>query len=434
MKDNKSIHQHVLEVENAKHIKSLEDKINNLEHEVHHLEDENKHLEDRLRNLTKETTSVERVSKKIDKPIVVSSDDPFNSELGDRKTLNSRRNFFLFFDYHYHSVLRSKMLWILLVTLPIIFTLIYHVMFSMEITDVSNQIGYVNWQMENDLISSAEGMARLAALNIEYSALSGQLCSNLTNWLFAIPLIVFTCIIFPLFITTSREDNLLKRLTINSMNRSQIFWFYVLSSTIIFSAYIFIVYGVWMGLLNTLSESIFHSEIWEGALSVYSIGNMNLLKIFALGYIFFFGLTALSFNKSMTVKTSRALVGWGTGIFIFSQFAKLSVGIFDLKPFGVEMGMGAATDIIIGAILFTIKWMFVFTIPTIVFVAFSTASRGVSKFKVGGLQVDEFNNAWYDSPDLVFAILQVVVVLICIGIFVYVWYNKNKIIKFEAQR
>ncbi len=433
MKNNKSIHEHVLDVENAKHIKSLEDKIIHLEEEIHHLEDENKHLEDRLNNVTREVIETDRVSTKIEKPIVVSDKDPFNSELGDRKTLNARRNFFLFFDYHYHSVLRSKMLWVLLVTLPIIFTLIYHVMFSMEITDVSNELSWYNSLLESG-DNSPTVISKILELNLEYSALAGQLCSNLTNWLFAIPLIVFTCILFPLFITTSREDNLLKRLTINSMNRSQIFWFYILSSTIIFSAYLFIMYGFWMALLNALSESIFHSEIWEGALSVYSIGNIGLFKIFVLGYIFFFGLSALSFKKSMTVKTSRELVGWGTGIFIFSQFAKLSVGIFDLKPFAVEMGMGEATDIVIGAILFTIKWMFVMTIPTLVFVAFSTASRGVSKFKVGGLQVDEFQNAWYSNSDLVFNLLQLTAVLICIAIFIYVWYNKDKIIKFEAQR
>ncbi len=450
MAHKSNIHNHLEVTEHKRKISKLEKEVRDLEEKLHHLEDENHLLHHRVKTLTKDV-KIEHKSKKITKPIVVPKNDPFYTELGDKKTLNARDNFFTFFDYHWHSVIKSKMLWILLVALPILFTTLYHIAASMEIAD---SMHWMNQQIEAGNLVSAAGFW------FEIKALTSFLSINIVNWLLAIPILVFTCILLPSFITISREDNLLKRLTINSMNRSQIFWFYILSSTLIFSVYLLLMLGVWLSLLTHFAENLAGVEIWEhsfsifdriettippqlagnGAFSSFAAGSKvamgtDVFELFAFSGIAFLGLTALGFNKSMTAKTSRSLVGWGTGVFIFSQFSKLSVGVLDIQPFKVEMGEGPELDVVIGVILFCLKWMFIFTIPTVVFVALTTVTRGsVSKFRYGGLEVDEFANAWLSSPEKFFTILQTIVVLLCIGIFIYVWLNKDKIIKFEAAR
>ncbi len=444
MKDKSKLNEYLLVNEHKMKISKLENEIKELEDKLYHLEDENHLLHHRVKTLTKDTKVVHK-STRITKPINVPKNDPFYTEYGDKKTLNARSNFFTFFDYHWHSVVKSKMLWILLVLLPILFTTILHLAGSLEVADCIYWINHPG---------VADNPQQIASFRFEKFAITSFLAYNMVNWLIAIPLLVFTCILLPSFITISREDNLLKRLTINSMNRSQIFWFYMLSSTILFGIYLFVMFGIWLSVLSNFAENVAGVEMWEHGLSIFDsvtikippglqgfagvtqvTFGVSVLKLLFFTTIFFFGLSALGFHKAMTTKSSRSLVAWGTGVFIFSQFAKLSVGILDLHPFDVEMGDGPSLDLIVGVILFCLKWMFVFTLPTVIFVALMITARGsVSKFRYGGLQVDEFNNAWVESPDAFFTIFRIIVVAICIALFIYVWYNKEKIIKFEASR
>ncbi len=441
--------EHLLVSEHNKKVSELENEIKKLEDKLYHLEDENHLLHHKVKKLSKET-KVTHKSTKITKPINVPKDDPFYTELGDSKTLNARENFFTFFDYHFHSIIRSKMLWVLLVALPLLFSLLFQISAAMNIADIMEK-------MEETPVTQID---RLFSYRFEIHATNSFLSSSIVTWLIAIPLLVFTCILLPSFITLSREDNLLKRLTINSMNRSQIFWFYILSSLLIFSVYLFLMFGVWLALLSNFAENIAGVEMWEHSLSIFDrieivipdivagIGDFEGLKagtvvtmgtdvfeLFVFTFIFFIGLSALGFYKAMTSKNSRSLIAWGTGVFIFSQFTKLSLGVLDLKPFLIEMGEGEELDMILGAVLFCIKWMFVFTLPTFLFITLMTIGRGsLSKFRYGGLETDEFANAWVDNSEQIFTILQFIGIIICVGLFIYVWYNKEKIIRFEASR
>ncbi len=386
----------------------LKQEVEKLEHEVHDLKDDNDHLMHKLHSLSNGKEGI-RKSTKITSKIDVPANDPFNTELGDRRSLNRTHNFMTFINYHWHSVIKSKLFWILLIIVPIIFTTLFHVLYTLK---AGNETGIFG-----DMYSAANKLSII-----------------LINWLIAIPILILTCVVLPGFITSSREDNLLKRLSMNSINRSQIFWFYIISSVLVFMMYLILMFILYLGGLMVLSNTAAGKQVWEAPHDMFFKGGVDVPRLFILAFIFFIGLSALGFYRAMKFKSTKALVAWGTGVFIFSQMTKISLGILDLKAFAIDIDISAFTDFMISLLIFVVKWMFIFTIPTWVFISISTVGRGPSKWSADGLiHISEFDDAWMDA-DKVFFVLQLITVIFCVAIFTYVWINKDRIINFETGR
>ncbi len=401
-----------------KEIVDLRKQVSELEFEVHNLHLDNERLTHRV-ELLSENTPVHK-STKITKPITVSSEDPFNSEMGDRVTLNAKRNFLTFIEHHWTTAFKSKLFWILLVALPMIFTLLFHILLTLKAG-------------KSVPVSDALYVPQLFENNYEHTAT--KLSNVLITWLIAIPLIVLPCIILPTFITNSREDNLLKRFAINSINRTQIFWFYMLSSLLVFWIYLTVMFVVWCSLLNFISTLASGTKVWDDGFAVFFEGNVNMFRLFVFTFIFYFGLSALGFYKSMSYNSTKKLVAWGTGLFIFTQMTKMSMGIIDLWAFRINIeDLSDFAEFMISMLIFVVKWMYIFTLPTLVYVATLSISRGPSKWgPEGSIHIAEFDNAWMDW-DTISLIIQLVTIALCIAIFVYVWYKKNSIINFETGR
>ncbi len=387
-----------------------------LKNRVRELEEENIHLVDRVHHFTSASKTVHK-SAKIKKEIVVDSNEPFNSLYGDRKSLNARKNFWVFFDLQFHSILKNKLMWILLFALPMIFTMLFHVILSLGAATE----GLIPGVPEIDTLVQ--------------ETFATQLANILSGWLVAIPMVVFPCIILPTFLISSRENNLLKRLTINSVNRSQLFWFYMLSSFTIFLSYLFVMFIIWNSVLNLISNVSIGTEIWDSYSSVYHMAGISVTDLLVEAIVLFMGLSGLGFLKAMKVKESKNLVAWGTGMFIFCEMTKLSISIVDMHPYLIELDASEMTNFIIATLLFMIKYMFIFSPVTWAFVAISTVSRGPSKWSPSGsIPTDEFDKAWSDNPEAIFITIQLIAILICLSVFAYVWYNKEKIIILEASR
>lgn len=384
-------------------IKELTQELELLESKVNDLEEDNKHLLDRIHHLT-DDIKIEPHSTKIKKAIVVDESDVYNTFFDESRNFNTSKNLGLFINYHWRSVISSKIFWILLVIIPMIFTMLWHIIYS---------ISY-----------ASEGISLFGEKDIIAMKLAGVI----NNWLIAVPVLVLGCIVLPSFLVTSRESNLLKRLSINSMNKNQIFWFYVASSTGVFLGYFLVMLGGWLFILSLLVNVINKGQVWETSHAMFA--NVNKFRLFILILFSIMGIIGLGFYRAMTVKSSKVFVAWGTGIFIFSQIVKISLQILGLKPYDADIVLDSwLGEFLIMTLVFVVKWLFLLTIPTIMFISISTVTLGESKFSF----VPQFHDAWIDSQ-LIFGILQLLAIVISITIFLLVFYFRKNIISYELGR
>lgn len=387
-------------------IKELTKELELLESKVNNLEEDNKHLLDRIHHLT-EDIKVEPHSTRIKQAIVVDENDAYNTSFDDSRNFNTSKNFGLFINYHWRSIISSKIFWILLVVIPMIFTMLWHIIYSMS------------YASEGGFLFGGKDEKEVIAM---------KLAGVISNWLIAVPILVLGCIVLPSFLVSSRESNLLKRLSINSMNKNQIFWFYVTSSLMVFIGYFMVMLGGWLFALSLLANAINKGPVWETSHSMFA--DVQKFRLFTLTFISMLGIIALGFYRAMTVKSSKVFVAWGTGIFIFSQIVKISLQILGLKPYDADIVLDSwLGEFLIMTLMFVVKWLFLLTIPTIMFISISTVTLGESKFAF----VPQFHDAWIDSS-VIFGVLQILIILISITIFVLVWYFRKRIISYELGR
>ncbi len=191
-------------------------------------------VEERLLDKSK---AVQRAPKSKIKPVEMPGDievslkDKYNTQPKNSVTHHYIKNHRMFRKDAMHNVMRSKMFWIMLVLLPIIFTFIEYI--------------FTGWGIINGIIIPT-GLQKVLG--------------DLVNWFMLMPLLLLSLLIFPTFIAMSRENNQLKRYSMNGMSRKQIYWSYIRFSVGFLIVFMFLWMGPWVYLLNLATDSIWLSD------------------------------------------------------------------------------------------------------------------------------------------------------------------------------
>ncbi len=459
------------------------------------------------KRLAEERRGVQRApqAKTNVKPVEMPSDievdihDKYNTQPKNSALHHYRRNHKMFRKDAMRNVMKSKMFWILLVLLPIIFTFI--------------EFTFTGWGLLNNFILP-KGMSKVAA--------------DLVNWFMIMPLLLLSLTVFPTFIAMSRENNQLKRYTMKGMSRKQIYWSYIRFTAVFLFVFMFIWMGPWIFIMNKAVDSIWLSPeqvaagehvftnpwgvffgmdfnsvkatssinadqyalMWNAHLIQESGGaiasidfvdrddvlqflidnstdldaisakyyemtgiqfmfkdedaalmilgtldstsmdansgvitfsqriivavptfheGLNVIPFFTLMLLLVFGINSVGFNKAMKVSSSRTLMGWGIGLWIFASIVQGSSSLVynDIYKFNeIEKQIW---NTVVMILLFILKWMFLFSPVTIMMVGISLTTGMIAQPEIVLLPewantfMAEFvnNPAWSNNNSLV---------------------------------
>ncbi len=425
--------------------------------------------------------------------IVVDTHDKYNTQPQNFVGHHFFQNYKMFSRDAKKNVFQSKMFWILLVMLPMIMTFIEYVL--------------TGWGVTNNTVF-ANGLTKVT--------------TDMLNYLMLMPMLLLSLIIFPTFIASARETNQLKRYTMKGMSRKQIYYSYIIFSTLFLFAFIIIWMGPWILILNKANNSIWGgtadnpvfsnpwgilfgmnyneahivssftsqnvADLLNNAAAVQNIegwteitaqqvttafnnidtsdlssvreqieeicttlnisigdkcfdefasyfndgsqvtiveiseGNLyftfdksfkisapsyyngaDTIKFLFIFILVSFGINSVGFNKSMKVGSSKALMGWGIGLWIFSSVIQGTAGLLYKDIYTLRIDDKVVWTIVVIILMFILKWMFLFSPVTIMMVGISFTTGLVAEPEISSqFLIDNFDlistfNDWLAS-------------------------------------
>ncbi len=403
----------------------LEEKIAELGSKALEQKERADNAEKELANL-KKTKSLSKTSVKSDiKPVAMptkidtDTKDKFNTTPKNSAFKGGFKSFRMFSKGATGNLLKSKLFWIMLIVLPLIFTTLEYLVFY-------------------DLVASGYDFGGAPWLDDEYLAQTmTALSADLVNWFMVMPLLLLTLIVFPTHIILSRENNMLKRYTLAGMSRKQIYYNYMLFSTIVLLLYILLFVGGWMSVLYRIGNTItYRSPDSEWYTPWYMFSFINFKQLVIIFIFMTFGMNSIGFRKSMKAASAKSVMGWGIGMWIFVSIVQMSsslmyVNIYHMsglfgKPMFIEDSIMG--NYLIMLLFYALKFMAFFTWPTIMVMGL-VASSGAFESVAG-------NWIFYGvkNPELVTYALELLTISASLWLTLSVFVKKNKIVSYEASR
>ncbi len=424
------------------------------------------------KELINESSTMQRAPKSKIKPVEMPGDievdvkDKYNTEPMNSLTHHYAKNHRIFRKDALHDVMHSKLFWIMLVIIPILFSLIEYIL--------------LGWMMTINAVP-------------EYWL--QKVIGELVNWFMLVPMLLSSLIIFPTFLAVMRENNQLKRYAMKGMSRKQIYCSYIRFTVGFLIAFSLIWLLVWMPIMNFTVDRIwltsdqidngvhlfnnpwgifFGMDYYESGgkgsfdyyemnwyynmlvtweledgridtfINAYTEGTINLsdwviivnMKIastmtyedlqnlykemgidfqylnikdtsqlisghanwgwfnfsnrifysrevhfsgvdvaayFTLLMLVMVGINSVGFKKAMKVNSSRTLIGWGIGLWLFTSVVQ-STSILMFKEVYTFNGIDSGWNYVVMILLFILKWMFIFSPVTIMIVGLSLVS------------------------------------------------------------
>ncbi len=120
------------------------------------------------------------------------------------------------------------------------------------------------------------------------------------------------------------------------------------------------------------------------------------IAFFTLFILISFGINSVGFNKAMKVKSSRVLMGWGIGLWLFASIVQGSVGLLYEDLYKFDAIDKAFWNYFVMVLLMFLKWMFLLSPVTIMIVGLSfttgwvvepTVFEGFTSLPNGGEQI-----------------------------------------------
>lgn len=365
---------------------------------------------ERLKQAKKGSTKV--IANKIKEPIKVKTkeEDKFSTRPEGKDFENTISNLRRFTSVAYRNYIRSKMMWILLIALPMVMTLLQHYALTSGYNTVDNQI------------------------LVFFNPFDERLAAALINWFITMPLLVFGLMIFPTFLTQCREDNFLKRFTMIGMSKKQMYYFYMISSSTLMILFMMLFLGPWLFVLNTITSNMMGFEVWDNPWSMFA--NVNILYLFILTIFGVITINSLGYRTAMRSKSSRAVVGMGAGLWIFTQFSTIAVVAFGVKFWGGDLyTIEGGWETMVIVMLIFLKWMFLLTIPSLVNMSIMLTTGATS---LGGDTIKNLlgNFVTYnkDQVQTICNLIQLLTIAVSSILILIVFTKKEKLVSFETAR
>ncbi len=319
------------------------------------------------------------------------------------------------------TVYTSKMFWILLVGLPMIFTLLEYILYCQTVT--------------LELAGEKGGMIDSVKFTYDF-----------INWSVMSPMVLLSLIIFPTFISQSRENNTLKRMNLIGVSRSQFYYYYMLFTLAVFLVFVIFWLGPWLWMMDIAVFKLFknsdaiNSMLQTEGYGVYSfLGGAKMFRFAVIAIIASLTLNSLGYKKAMSVKSSSNLLGWGIGLWIFSMMTSGFSVLLSFQILGYEISNSFIANIVLTILLLGMKWVFLATIPTMFSYIMVMSLQDMHK-----VLSDNFAKPWtsdapanFISREYYLTMMWIITIaIIAFGIYIMVttWLKRTSIISFEASR
>lgn len=418
----------------------------------------------------------------------------------------------------FKEMIKSKMFWIIIITLPIIFTFIEYLVSA-------------RWGFNNDISFSYSGTLLGVKLKIrEYMNQSSSVIGSMTptdyfQWFLFTPILIFTLIIFPSYISRGREENTFKRQALIGVTRSQTYYYYVGYGLIFTTLLVLWWIGPWSLFLDYAADTLInHKEYIGAAWGGYAIegtshhskgffvnvGDINgksfddvygkvlvamqfvshnsdgvlntdtgfydfsmldyselgdwykLNELFAAsneawdlnpGYLWYFRyiddsvvfgvlsvlfvivLLHLGYNKGMKAHSSQSVLGWGIGLWIFTSFSSGGSVLLSINIIQSTFASGAFWNTLITVFMFAMKWMFIFTLPSLLMTTVVLAATGATGFaQLPGSEDSNLVTIGQNHLDKIVILIYIFTVIWCLWVILRVFINKRTVMSYETAR
>ncbi len=385
---------------------------------------------------------------------------------------NFPKNFYLVFKLMLKELVKSKLFWILVVTVGILMLFVFENTLSQNYVDVINRSYeeyFVSYGIYNinerilDLIvklKMGRNLELLDSLGLSYDSLYDDDVKSFTyifatNWAYffgiLMPLFSITLIIFPSFILSYRESNLLKSLKMTGVSKIQFFVSYVLTSIFVIIMLFAIEFLIIMPIIHSLIINVNSSQ----EINVYSYPDQKvnisnyLSQYFGIWYIlgnsfspmyettfaFILILGTITFILigyyiGSNFKSSKQIIMLGFGV-IFLQV----ISNFTMMMFNESLTTWTSDQKDFFSVLIFIIFKFLFLITPFTIIGRAIAISGMGEiFKNGdnslygyGYMNDVSGVSFYNLTIIIAFILSIIFIVLVIVRF-------SKITKYETTR
>ncbi|BDU67427.1 MAG: hypothetical protein TYPL_0800 [Candidatus Tyloplasma litorale] len=364
---------------------------------------------------TKNTTIKTR-NVPLPKDIEVDVKDKYNTSPQEQTFPHFLRNYRLFSSQFIKNVFSSKLFWILLILIPLLISFLEYVLAAAVVTD-----GFQKTPNLNNLDSTIESFLLKITL-------------DLTNYFIFMPVLLMSLIIFPTFISQSRENNYLKRLRLSGSSRKQFYWFYMIFTNLFLILLIAFWFILWLQVLNIAVDSIYNSvkdsTVIESSVfptNYWIFKSLNNTDFFVLLLIFALSMNSLGYKKSMKTKSSKILLSSGIGLWIFATIASGFTFLLSKNVIGVDHNIPTLWNGFINFIIFILKWMFLFSWPSLLLVALTIASGTFPE--PGPLDTNVFEH-WEE----LYMAVKILALIAASWLILEVFFRKKTIVSYESSR
>lgn len=415
------------------------------------------------RELTKElsalklngTESALQSSSKIKRVIKIDENDKFNTIYEKADYENSVSNFRVFSSVSMAEFFRNKLLWAMCFALPMF--IIFTSMLWLSLGEHTLFEGVLNI-----FLSDAQKIEKDQGYIM-------SLTKVIVNWSITVPVLITGLIIFSSFLNQSRNDNLLKRFTMVSMSKKQIYSFYMITTGIT----VFIIFAffwlIFIPLSSLVTFWIVPGDSWvnglyliNGSDGIEAVKDFNLFSPYgfmkgmdfhsdslAAGVVLLvvtssiLGLVinSFGFKTGMKSKSQKQLMSVGLGLWLFSQVASMGTGLLTINLFASYKDtmyflpeMAGVGRVIIFSLAYILKYMSFFTIPSLMNLMMFLTVFDPSSGLLHKLIAEDASSLFVDNIKVYLELLVSATVLVGLAYTSWIFYKRESMISYDILR
>lgn len=186
-----------------------------------------------------------------------------------------------------------------------------------------------------------------------------QFSQVITQILVNVP-IVIGLIVFPGFLSSSRESNLLKRLKLVGVSKEQMLFTYFTIGTLLLLGVMLVYFGPVILILGSIGNSIFREAL---PISTFYRGFVFTPELFFIVLTGIIGIMVAGYWFGMITSSSRKTLNYGLAIWISAwTLSSFSMILWEMDTFGMNFdGLTAASNWSLRIILSILKFLFLIT-------------------------------------------------------------------------
>ncbi len=339
------------------------------------------------------------VKSKVVKNIEVDWNDEYNTSPNTGILVSPFKNFLKISDSFIRKIFKSTSFWLLCLIFPMLFSFVY-------------MYFYINF----DGLIDTSGIA-----------------SGMLTWMMITPLIVMSFIVFPSFISSSKESSLFKRLIMVGLTKKQIFYQYM-AFTVLFSISILLfLNGIWsfasMGIVNSIQNSANSASIMNSPFEMFD--SMNIIMFMVLLVLSILSFNSMGYFFGMKTNNPRKAMGLGFGFYVFVTMASGFSSLLQIDVSKINASNDFGTNLFVQILIGAVQWLFIITPASLMSVSLNIAA-GLLQTSQNPPNFEIFLSK--DTFDLIKKLIIAFSIFVSLASWLYIWFNESKITTLEQAR